>query len=283
MKHVDLSEIAYLFVIYLQPINPNIKYCPLFVIKSESGIRNERIQTKIDEIFARIQSLIPRRFIASDGDSSYYECHRSFMDFWEPIYRRFGLNRTLKELRRYPEVMPRSDLLHLGKNFRTRFFKYELTFVYGGARGSISSDRVRAILDLAAPLTDLSQVGKMRDAYPLVLTRIETILQLIDQNAFPEVSRCFNTMRLETITRETRIDLLRIAFFLVWKLHELRIQGVDTNPEKPRGGGKQTIFTSEWVVRFLNTVLLFLFSLSNYSHLALERLSMHPLENFLGS
>jgi hypothetical protein len=87
MKHVDFSEIAYLFVIYFQPINPNIKCCPLFVIESEPGVGNERIQTKIDEILARIQSLIPRRFIVSDGDSSYYERHRSFMDFWEPIYR----------------------------------------------------------------------------------------------------------------------------------------------------------------------------------------------------
>jgi hypothetical protein len=156
-----------------------------------------------------------------------------------------------------------SDLLHLGKNFRTRFLKHEVTFVYRGASSSINQDRVRAILDMAAPLTDLSQVGKMRDAYPLALTRIENILQLIDQNAFPEavallpLSLWFNAMRLETITRETRIDLLRIAFFLVWKLHDLIIQGVDTNPEKPRGGGKRTIFTSEWVVRFLNTVFLF--------------------------
>jgi hypothetical protein len=49
-----------------------------------------------------------------------------------------------------------------------------------------NQDRVRAILDLVALLTDLSQVGKRRDAYPLVLTRIENILQLIDQNAFAE-------------------------------------------------------------------------------------------------
>jgi hypothetical protein len=115
ITHVYLSEIAYLFVIYLQPINPNSKCCLLLVIESESSIGNERIQTKIDEILARIQSLIPCPFIASDGDSSYYERHSSFMDFWEPIYRRFGLNRTLDELRRYPNVMPLSDLLHLGK------------------------------------------------------------------------------------------------------------------------------------------------------------------------
>jgi hypothetical protein len=66
-------------------------------------------------------------------------------------------------------------------------------------------------------------------------------------------------MRLEIITREIRIDLLGIAFFLVWKPHELRIQGFYTNPEKPRGEWKRTIFTSESVVRFLSTVLLFLF------------------------
>jgi hypothetical protein len=265
MKHIDLSEIAYLFVIYLQPINPNIKCCPLFIIESESGIGNGRVQTKIDEILAEIQSLIPRRFIASDGDSSYYERRRSFLDFWEPIYQRFGLNRTLEHLRRYPDVMLLSNLFHVGTNSRTWFLKHEFTFVYGGASSLIIQDRVRAILDLAPPLTDLSQVWTRHNTYPLVLTRIEKIPQLIDQNAFPEavallpLPLCFNAMRLETITRETRIDFLRIAFFLVWKPHELRIQGVDTNPDKPLGRWKRTIFTSEGVVRFLNTVLLFLF------------------------
>jgi hypothetical protein len=152
----------------------------------------------------------------------------------------------------------------------------------------LNQDRVHVILDLAAPLTDLSQVGKMRDAYPFVLTRLQNILRQTNQNAFSEavallpLSLCFNAMRLETITRETRIDLLGIAFFLVWKLHELRIQGIDTNPEKPRGGRKRTIFTSEWMIHFLNTVLSFLFPLSNYSYLALDRLSTHPLENLFG-
>jgi hypothetical protein len=102
------------------------------------------------------------------------------MDFWEPISQAFGLDRTRAELKQCPHVTPLSDLLHLGKNFRTRFLKYELMFVYGGASSSISQERVCAILVLAAPLSDLSQIGKMRDAYPLVITRIENILELID-------------------------------------------------------------------------------------------------------
>jgi hypothetical protein len=289
MRRIDIPDIAYLFVLYLQPINPNIKYCPICVIESPSGIGNDRIPAQIDEILALIQSLIRHRFIASDGDSSYDQRHKTFIDFWEPIYQGFGLDRTLAELRQYLHVMPLSDLLHLGKNFRTRFLKYELTFVYGRASGSISQERVRAILDLAAPLSDLSQIGKMRDAYPFVITRIENIFELIDQNAFPEavallpLSLCFHMMRLETITREMQIDLLRTGFFLVWKLYELRIRGIDKNPEKTSTGGKRTIFTFDRVLRFLNTVLLFLFLLNNYTHLALDRLSTHPLEKSLGS
>jgi hypothetical protein len=60
--------------------------CQLFEIENLSGIGNDRIQAQIDEIPALIQSLIPRRFIASDGGSSYCQRHKTFMDFWEPIY-----------------------------------------------------------------------------------------------------------------------------------------------------------------------------------------------------
>jgi hypothetical protein len=289
MKCIELPYIANLFVLYLQPINPNIKCCPLFVIESPSGIGNERIQAQTDEILGLIQLLIPSRFVASDGDSSYYQRHKTFIDFCESIYQRFGLDGTLAELKQYPHVMPLSDLLHLGKTFSAWFLEYEPMFAYGGASSSISQERVRAILDLAVPLSDFSQIGKMRDVYPLVMTPIENILELIDQNAFPEavallpLSLCFYAMPLETITRETRIDLLRTTFFLMWKLYELRIRGIDKNPEKTSKGGKRMIFTSEWVVCFLNTVLLFLFSLNNYTLMALDRLSTHPSENFLGS
>jgi hypothetical protein len=33
MRGIDMSDIAYFFVLYLQPINPNIACCPLFMIE----------------------------------------------------------------------------------------------------------------------------------------------------------------------------------------------------------------------------------------------------------
>jgi hypothetical protein len=44
MKDIEMSNAAYLFVVYLQPLSLSIKCDPLFVIKSESGTENARIQ-----------------------------------------------------------------------------------------------------------------------------------------------------------------------------------------------------------------------------------------------
>jgi hypothetical protein len=45
-------------------------------------------------------------------------------------------------------------------------------------------------------------------------------------------------MHLKALTRETRIALLRIDFFLAWKLYEQRIQGIDKSPENLAEEGK---------------------------------------------
>jgi hypothetical protein len=44
IKYIEMSDAAYLFVVYLQPLSPNVKCYPLFVIKNESGTGNARIQ-----------------------------------------------------------------------------------------------------------------------------------------------------------------------------------------------------------------------------------------------
>jgi hypothetical protein len=42
-----------------------------------------------------------------------------------------------------------------------------------------------------------------------------------------------------------------------------------------------TIFTLQWSIHFLNTVLSLIFSIENYESIALDRQNTHPLENFL--
>jgi hypothetical protein len=290
MKNVERGEIRYIFVAYLQPLVPKAKCFPLFVIESPSGIGNQEIQKKIDELTRMTQRVINRVFLASDGDSSHSERYHSFFEFWGNHYEQFGLERVMAELKASEKVFPLSDISHLGKNFRTRFLQFSLTFVFGDASTSINHDRVRDILGSGPPFTDLSHLGKMTDAHPLIVTRIQNIIELIDRNAIAEaiallpLSLCFNAIRLETISRETRSDLLRISFFLVRKLHEFRKSWIDSNPETTSKieNRRITIFTRQWTIRFLNTVLNLLLCLDEYDDLALDRAGTPPLESFFG-
>jgi hypothetical protein len=50
MRHVEEGQVAHLFVIYLQPLTPEAKCSPLFIIESEVGLANDVIRQKIDEV-----------------------------------------------------------------------------------------------------------------------------------------------------------------------------------------------------------------------------------------
>jgi hypothetical protein len=290
MKHVDKGKVAYLFVVYLQPLRPEVKCTPLFIIESESGMATTEVQKKIDEVLAIVEKTIPRVFLASDGDGSYNDRHHAFMALWEPIFRKSGFDEVLKFIQTYRGILPLSDLLHLAKNFRTRMLRYLLTFCDGNNSRSADPEVMRQILRLGAPLNDLTKVGKMRDAYPLVIARVDHINKLFDNDAIAEavvwlpLCLCFNAIRLENITRGTRLFMLRVSWFMVWHIYERKRKRVDNCPQNPTKTTKLrlTIFTSQWSIRYLDTVLLFTFSIENYEIIALDRESTHPLENFFG-
>jgi hypothetical protein len=290
MKRVEEGKIAYLFVVYLQPLRPEVKCTPLFVIESKSGMATGKVQRKIDAVLAAAQATISRVFLASDGDGSYNDRHHAFMAFWEPIFQSCGFDRVLEILRTYTGVLPLSDLLHLAKNFRTRMLRYLLTFCIGKLSKSADPEVMRRILGLKGPLTDLTQLGKMRDAYPLVIARVEHINKLFQNDAIAEavvwlpLCLSLNAVRLENITPSTRVFMLRISWFLVWHIYDRKRTRVDTGPQLPTKKIKLglTIFTSQWSIRYLDTIMLFTFSIENYDIIALDRESTHPLENFFG-
>jgi hypothetical protein len=70
MKQVEESDIAYLFVVYCQPLIPGSKCSPLFMLESKSGMADDAIQPTIDQIIGIARSPILRVLIASEGDSS---------------------------------------------------------------------------------------------------------------------------------------------------------------------------------------------------------------------
>jgi hypothetical protein len=73
------------------------------------------------------------------------------------------------------------------------------------------------IRDLGAPLADLRQVGKMRDAHPLVIARVEHLNKLFQNDAITEavvwlpICLAFNAIRLDNLARTIRLFMLRVS------------------------------------------------------------------------
>jgi hypothetical protein len=87
MRQVEEGHVAYLFVVYLQPLTPEAKCSPVFIIEREAGLVNDIIQQKIGEAVEITRRRIGRVFLASDGDLSSTDRHHEFRSFWEPIYQ----------------------------------------------------------------------------------------------------------------------------------------------------------------------------------------------------
>jgi hypothetical protein len=114
---------------------------------------------------------------------------------------------------------------------------------------------------------------------------IENILALVNGGATAEViallpmTLYLSAVRLDTIPRDARSHLLRISFFLVWKIPEMREHGLDRKPESVKRG-HMTIFASQWTGRFLNTVVSLISCGEKYTRPALDRLVTHREEIF---
>jgi hypothetical protein len=127
-----------------------------------------------------------------------------FMRFWTRQCETTGFESVLSELSRYSAILRLNDLLHLGKHFRSRLLKYELTLCWGSLRASINRERLRQVLGYGPPLTDTTATGKMSDFDPLMIMRLDNVIALMEHGAHAEalallpLSLCFGAIRLET-------------------------------------------------------------------------------------
>jgi hypothetical protein len=96
--------------------------------------------------------------------------------------------------------------------------KYQLAVVFPGPiEAKICSAGVQSMAETLGPillLTDESQIGKMRDVYPILIFRFEIILMLITTGKFGEAAMLLpmtlllNSMRVDLFSCRTRKDLL---------------------------------------------------------------------------
>jgi hypothetical protein len=269
-KAVKKSADSYLFLVHLQPLEPSIQCQPLFVIPGKNGTASLAIQTLIDQALTVVKdNRIPVIALSSDGDQGYNRRHQKFYDWWCLLYDEFGLEKVIESmLERWASegaTIPGTDPLHFAKTFRSRLLRYLLALT-GQKVSSASLEKLKRILQLDAPLNDVSPLVKMRDFFALAIFRLEHITALLAEDALVEailllpMTFLLNALRLDNISRATRDHMLQFSFFFLLII----MRGHSDVGEMGSAGSPVVMMQEKSAIRRLNTILRLIESLRQF-------------------
>lgn len=269
-----------IFIFHIQPVNKKIKPFPIHVHFSDSGAANDDIKETFE--FIRKQLLkynIVVKFCASDGDHFYDHFHDIF---FQKIMKMINQKKSFLEIIEFiskdflsnDKVIPISDFLHSIKLLRSYFLEEK---VHLGIRSNISiKPSEMEKYNLGHVLSDVSSIGRMKDAYPLELFSTDTILKSIEFNDYHILffilpfNLMIESLKNPNLSISFRIFLLDISYqFLIFHLFQKNFK-------------KNSIHSRIGIERLINTAIGLGVALNVFSYIKLDQISSHPLENLFG-
>jgi hypothetical protein len=143
---------------------------------------------------------------------------------------------------------------------------------------------MKSVLSTTPALIDVSRPGKMRIIYPLSIFHVQTLVMVLHNVMIVHVIALlpmmfyFTALRLEKVALNTRMDMLQMLFFLILSMfQECKVLADQQQrlPEIGNANDKVTLFTTDGLIRYVNTLLAITWSLRYVSNLVLDRLSTH--------
>ena len=221
--------------------------------------------------------------------------HKKFFDIiLKTNYKSFGdlINKIGNLIYSNDELsIPIADPLHVFKNMRARLLNHEIAVTLKNQEepAIINITLIKKVLNLGPVLDDVSQIGKMRDVYPLKLFTFGNLAKLIDNELYPEALLFFPyccwiaAIYSPKINLELRLFFVEIAFNLFYQmLTEIPLlQRMNINQ---RGTTTPVVFTEElYVIRNINTLVGFGVALIfGEDEMRMDALGTHLVENAIG-
>jgi hypothetical protein len=242
-------------------------------------------------------------FIATDGDPAYDNKFKTQHKAWYP-------KSAIALLSAYTTVWATrpffvSDLLHAAKNVRSRLLKYIPIIYYGEKCLPVDARKMNQVLQLGEVFTDTTSTGKMRDAYPLALFRLEHVLKLLEYGLYAEAvylapwALLFRAVLSDKLDVGTRIFTLGVALSIFSYFEQsyqapkkrtddffrarFRLPRRTRPPEQGSQGLRVTPLKWITLIRVMATTIAIVTALHKIlCDIPLDRIGTHPLENFFG-
>ena len=190
------DEIESLFDVYnhcfmyvLIPLRSDIPSLTLHLCPAQNGSANQQHAQILDELTHICHNYnIDIVYVSMDGDASWNWKFQETLDVIAPHLHSPLCDKALTvQDACWPLGVHRAttDLLHLLKRARGRYLDHVITPTISSISPT-NYDKVCTILKCGPELTDKSQLGRMRDFYPLELFTVSNVLLLMKKKCFAD-------------------------------------------------------------------------------------------------
>ena len=212
------------FIYVLLPLNKDLPTITLHLAPARCGMaKEEHLQTLKELAIICSNYNIEAQFMSVDGDSGW-NC--VFQEMFEVTSENFKYPltelalRTQKTCSSQEKFMAVADLLHLVKRARARYIDHVIQVVATDEQSQTDYAHVCDVLGLGLVLSDRSQLGKMRDFYPIDMFSLHNVLLLIDNECFGDAyyfmayTLLLLVIRVPFFQMEFRLKLLNVAYLM---------------------------------------------------------------------
>ena len=264
------------FVFYVEPINPEIPCYPVHVYLQSGGSANEVVRTITEHVVAQVQQsgkcIITD--ISTDGDTGHQEEYQRALLALLSVSPELDIDVLVDALGKFKfPTLAAADMLHFLKTMRTRTLLNMLTLFPDHLSVLFSFADLGSIFGNGHEINDVSQLGKMRDVYPVLFYSLKNLNILIKDNMLSAVVMfmpwsLWITATMNTgLTVEARIFLLKVCYEFVRRYYN--IMSSNKKWEKDVGSINRnkaflTIQSKSVLERLIPTLVVIISELENF-------------------
>ena len=277
----------YVFIFLLLPLDYNLKPYILHLKKTVNGCANLTIDEIISAIIKESQTTkVNIKYVAVDGDNHYSAKFRSQYDAILNSY----LNNEIYET----QPIYIADALHIFKNARSRILDKKVIVNPHIPSCSVGMQEISSFIDpmYHNATSDRSNLGKMRDSYPIQLFNFSQALRIVKSHK--EAFFYFTTYALwveallnPDLSKDSRIYLLDTLLFILITIKNMySCNELPSNCSQKKSASSKyvTMFTEDKLQRIIPTIIFLIDEIKDSSNeLGMERFGTHVVENKIGN
>lgn len=282
----------FMFLFFLQPIDPEYKCLPLFIYPTLNGHAHQDIIFIFESLIAILsQCDINIVYTATDGDTFYNHINEETFDEYVLNAFKGGFYAAIESWSNLKTVKRINDMLHCLKLARKRLQLEDIVLNNTKLIDKFDYKTFEKALRLGKTLTDDSDFAKMSDYNALNLFSFQNIEILLKEDKLNLALyllpfTCWaESLINNSISKKTRLNLLQIAFDVLYQFYIQnncfpRLKGVTFRNND--NSIALTFGDNNFLIRCLNSIVGTGFSILKYNHIGLDRIGTQIIENFFG-